>query len=274
MAWFIHAQLDFNFFIPGSVVTFGVLLALFDFKGQSEQKVKLGLGLTASINIAIFCVCCSVFIFIKDMYSLHRFSLTHDRFFGSALVDYRFAGFKNKNLENCDYCLEELNQDDLGYCLNCGVLGDPAFLSSEKIVNESNILEELTSTPDVWKMASRKLSLMYFAQLKRRDDGDSVDPIATEQYLSDSEFAMSRVIEIEPMYGPNYFTLAEIQARRGRKPEEVVETIQKGLKLSPDSRRGHNLIFRFCQQYESMDLDFRREVFLSHLKMSEIALFP
>ena len=111
------------------------------------------------------------------MYALHRFSLTHDKFFGAALVDYRFAGYENQGLINCDYCQEKLEQDNLGYCVTCGALGDSIQLPAGDIIKESQVLEELTGTPDVWKMASKKLSIMYFSQLKRQKSGEKVDPV-------------------------------------------------------------------------------------------------
>lgn len=270
LAWFIHAQLDFNFFIPGTLATFAVMLALIE-RPQVDDKV-LGKKISTGMNIFVLCLSASVFLFVKDMYSLHRFSLTHDKFFGGAVIDYRFAKVGNKDLTKCDYCLEELEQDNLAYCVSCGVLGDPSFLSADMIVQECEVLDELMEKPDIWKMASKKLLLMYFRQKYFMDQGIEVDKIAMEQYLLESERSMQKAIAAEPRYGMNYFSLAELQFQRKRSPQLVMRSLEKGLSLSPDSRRGHNMVLRYGDYYRRLSIDFQRQVLLSHLQLSEISL--
>ncbi|MDD7985420.1 O-antigen ligase family protein [Lentisphaera marina] len=270
LAWFIHAQLDFNFFIPGTLATFAVMLALIE-RPKSDEQI-LGKKTSTGINIVILCLSVSVFLFVKDMYSLHRFSLTHDKFFGGALIDYRFAKVANNDLSKCDYCLEELQQDNLAYCVSCGVLGDPSFLSAEMIVKECEVLDELMERPDIWKMASKKLMIMYFRQKYLLEQGVAVDKVAMEQYLLESERSMEKAIKSEPRYGLNYLSLAELQFQRKKSPQLVMSSLADGLALSPDSRRGHNMVLRYGDYYRRLGFDFKRQELLSHIQLSEISM--
>ncbi|EDM27231.1 hypothetical protein LNTAR_16217 [Lentisphaera araneosa HTCC2155] len=270
LAWFIHAQLDFNFFIPGTLATFAVMLALI--KRPNEMEGALGKRWSSGINILLLCLSACVILFVKDLYSLHRFSLTHDKFFGAAVIDYRFAKVGNTSLNHCDYCIEEIEQDNLGYCLSCGVLGDSKYMSAESIVEECQVLDALMERPDIWKMASKKFLIMYFRQKNIQSQGGIVDEVAMEQYLLESERSMEKAVSAEPRYGVNYMTLAELQFQRKKSPELVMETLQKGLNLAPDSRRGHNLVLSYGDYYRRLGVDFKKEVLSSHLKLEEISL--
>ncbi|WDE95687.1 hypothetical protein PQO03_08150 [Lentisphaera profundi] len=273
LAWFIHAQLDFNFFIPGTLLTFAVMLTLIK-RPCDEEYENLSNKVSVGINISLLCLCACVFLFVKDMYSLHRFSLSHDRFFGSSLIDYRFIKIGNLNLRNCDYCLETLEQDDLAYCVSCGVLGDPNYLSAEQIVAECEVLDELMERPDIWRMASKKLLLMYYRQKTLQSQGMAVNAISMEQYLLEAERSMFKAIASEPRYGMNYISLAELQFQRNKQADEVMASLRKGLQLAPDSRRGHNLLLKYGEYYRKLGKDFRKDLIISHLMLQEISLAP
>ena len=277
LAWLIHAQADFNFFIPGTVMTVGALLALLEHPKIEENK-NLAKNRALMMNLFLFAVACTAFYQVKELYSQYRFSVLHDKFFGSGLVDYRFVNKKSYSLDNCQYCFEPILEDGDGVCIHCGVSGDPLFYSASEIMSDATALSGLMPLrADLWKMTHQKLMTMYFSGKAKIDAGVKLDRVQNTQYLVDAERALENLLLIEPNFGRNYLDLALVKIHLKKSYKDILSLLNRAVELSPDLRQAHDLRIYLYRQYGklySSDEDLFMNNLSSQVSMLTIGLAP
>ena len=277
LAWLIHAQADFNFFIPGTVMTVGALLALLEHPKAEEQK-NLPKNLTLVVNLFMFAVACTAFYQVKELYSQYRFSVLHDKFFGSGLIDYRFVNKQSYSLDNCQYCFEPVLEDGDGFCIHCGVLGDPLLYTASEIMDDATALVGLMSArADLWKMTHQKLMTMYFSGKAKIDSGVKLDLVQNTQYLVEAERALENLLLIESNFGRNYVELALVKIHLKKSYKDISNLVNRAVELSPDLRQAHDLRIYLYRQYGKLypdDEDLFMQGLSSQVSMLIIRLAP
>ena len=271
LAWLIHAQADFNFFIPGTVMTLAALLALMEIPGEDNQK-EISKNKSLALNLFLFLLTCTTLFHVKELYSQYRFAVLHKTFFGSSLVDYRFLNKSSYSPNSCDYCKEPVLEDGDGICIHCDVSGNVRVYTANNISSDAEALDALMPVrSDLWKMTYEKLMTMYFSAKNKMKAGVKLDPVEVSQYLVKAESAINRVIAQEPNFGRNYIDLAIVKMNLGKPYVDTLDLLNRAIELAPDLTRAHELRIYLSREFSPLYPE--DENLLKHGAQSQLALY-